>query len=168
MPIQEIIECACGCGNTLEKFDKVGRPRKYIYNHHKTKKRKEDVIKGNIIIDDNGCWIWQGYKLSHSGHGQLGYRGKLYLAHRFSYETFKGKIKEQINHKCGNASCVNPKHLYDGTQAENVKDYLGYGLSNNDVMRIKILYPMYKQYELAEMFNTNQGYISKILNGKRR
>jgi hypothetical protein len=34
----------------------------------------------------------------------------------------KGKIVNQLNHKCGNATCSNLEHVYDGTQAENMRD----------------------------------------------
>jgi hypothetical protein len=39
-----------------------------------------------------------------------------------SWIRAKGSIVNQLNHKCGNANCVNLEHVYDGTQAENMRD----------------------------------------------
>jgi predicted XRE-type DNA-binding protein len=172
-----IIECACGCGETLEKYDKVGRPRKYIHNHHKTKNPKR-IIKENSIIDDNGCWIWQKYKMSHSGHGQVGYRSKVYLAHRFSYEAFNDFIDENkyVCHRCNNSSCVNPEHLYLGTQHDNIKDSVEAGTaifnriySDDMVIEIRNLFENgMKQVEIAKRFDVSPSWISRIVRFEKR
>lgn len=68
----------------------------------------------------DGCWDWTAYK-TKEGYGRIGINGRLYLAHRVSYEWVKGKIPEGlvIDHLCGNPSCVNPDHLESVTQKEN-------------------------------------------------
>jgi hypothetical protein len=69
------------------------------------------------------CWIWKGGK-NRRGYGkfQLGY--KTLVASRYSYEIYKGAIKEGmlICHTCDNPSCVNPEHLWQGTGSDNIKD----------------------------------------------
>jgi hypothetical protein len=46
------------------------------------------------------------------------------LAHRIAYKLTKGNIPNNLNvlHTCDNTSCVNPNHLYLGTQKQNAQD----------------------------------------------
>ena len=76
----------------------------------------------------NACWIWQGGISSH-GYATFGIRsGKskltTYRVHRFSYELFKGFISHGycVGHTCSNKICVNPDHLWLGTQSEVMKN----------------------------------------------
>lgn len=75
------------------------------------------------VFDVNGCWLWTG-AIANSGYGKLQRSGKQHLAHRYAYELFTGRKLGalQANHACDTKRCVNPVHIWAGTQKENLRD----------------------------------------------
>ena len=73
-------------------------------------------------FSNNGCWPWNRGK-NKKGYGQISLGGKQIGAHRAVYQAFKGKINDDmvIMHSCDNPVCVNPNHLSEGSQSENLK-----------------------------------------------
>lgn len=71
----------------------------------------------------DSCWLWTGYK-DKNGYGRLTVNQESKLAHRLSWELTYGNIPEGmcVLHKCDNPKCVNPVHLFIGTQLDNIKD----------------------------------------------
>lgn len=69
------------------------------------------------------CWKWLGGK-SKYGYGIFHILRKPIRAHRLAWELFFGPIPEGklVLHKCRNRDCVNPYHLYLGSQSDNMKD----------------------------------------------
>ena len=87
-----------------------------------TKDLFETYVKKDLV---SGCWLWLG-SVGKLGYGYVGGHDK---AHRFSYELYKGPIPTglYVLHKCDIKHCVNPDHLYTGTQADNIGDILARG-----------------------------------------
>ena len=76
----------------------------------------------------DGCWLWGG-GLHVDGYGTFHADGRTRGAHRVSYELFKGPIPEGLHvlHLCDVPGCVNPDHLFTGTNRDNVRDMIAKG-----------------------------------------
>lgn len=108
---------------------------------------------------ETGCWVWHGSK-TKLGYGVInrypadGPR-KTILAHRASYEHFVGPIPEgmKVCHRCDVPLCINPAHLWAGTQADNVADMISKGRDKFGMGHRPLTFP---EERLREIANDNR------------
>lgn len=130
------------------------------------------------------CWIWFDNK-TKAGYGVLSVcknkQQTNYLAHRISYMIFNNLKEYQgfILHKCNNRLCINPEHLYDGTQKQNALDKIkdntmlrgeaiwAHKLTEEQVLEIRFNSECgYSQRRLAKIYKISRRSIQHIINNK--
>lgn len=97
------------------------------------------------------CWLWAG-RSRERGYGRFVIGGVVYRAHRVAFVWAKGQQPiHDVLHSCDRKHCVRPRHLWDGTNAENSADMVAKGrqargernshaqLTVRDVLRIRKL-----------------------------
>lgn len=134
------------------------------------------------FIKSEGCWNWLR-ALNKKGYGRYGL-GRRIRAHRASWIIYRGPIPDGlcVLHTCDNPRCVNPSHLFLGTDQDNSDDKVKKGrqsrlkgerngnskLSDDDVVEIrKRRGENESTRSLAKEFGVSQTLISFVINGKR-
>lgn len=190
------IKCICGtCKKTFyEKPARIkdGRGKfcsKKCYVKWQTGRekfpRKERFMK--YVKKSGKCWLWTGYRMPN-GYALFGIgerKHPMRLAHRCSYTMFIGPIPKDklVLHKCDIRHCVKPKHLWIGTQQDNMDDMNRKGrrvrkgskgeehprakLTESDIFKIREMYipRKFSLIKVAKLFGINHTHVHRIVHG---
>ena len=132
----------------------------------------------------NSCWLWMGGR-DIEGYGRFSHG----QAHRVAWELSRGPISTGlvVCHHCDTPACVNPDHLFVGTQRDNRLDCVRKGrqgkgpafargennifakLSDDHVRAIRLLRSCgWKVSRLSKMFNVSGNHVFNICSRKAR
>jgi hypothetical protein len=142
-------------------------------------KDRERFWKNTDVRSSDECWIWKR-SVFRFGHGRFTMDSKNMQAHRAAWMLIKGEIPDGlcVLHRCDNPPCVNPRHLFLGTQLDNLKDRddklrTARGqrggrakLTEQDVFLIRSAAGIVPQSALATQFGVCQASISLIVHRK--
>jgi hypothetical protein len=72
---------------------------------------------------NSGCWLWTG-RVDGKGYGMFMIDSSNRRAHRLALSFSGVDVPHDriVCHRCDNPPCVNPEHLYVGTDRDNVND----------------------------------------------
>ena len=95
---------------------------------------KEEGLNGNAKqikyrITEEGCWECISHHLDESGYAKIERNGKATKVHRYVFALKNNGITKgmHILHECDNPQCINPNHLFEGTNLDNIRDKIKKG-----------------------------------------
>ena len=129
-------------------------------------KSEKDQLRFESKIDKSGeCHLWMAATWS-KGYGQFTLNGKNHRAHRVSYQNYNGDVGDmQVLHRCDNPRCVNPEHLFLGTNLDNRQDSYDKGRGNTGSRNGNAVLNEEKVSEIRKLWKTGN-YIKAELSRK--
>lgn len=132
----------------------------------------------------NTCWEWLGHVSGHAKHGVIKIGQRSVRTHRYSWEIHHGDPGDmRVLHTCDVGWCVNPDHLYLGTDQNNRRDQEERGrirhlyggdnpaskITNQQAEEVRAAYIQgAMQQDLADQYGIHQSQVSRIVNDRRR
>lgn len=127
--------------------------------------------------DPAECWPWLAGRFSE-GYGSFKIGPKDYPAHCVAYTLLNGAIPDDCGglHECDRPDCVNPFHIWAGTDRDNQRDAAEKGRRRNHVLKAADVAELKATYaagetshrELAAVYGVSRSTVSNILSGKTR
>jgi hypothetical protein len=124
----------------------------------------------------DACWAWTG-SVDRDGYGKLCYVGRTLRANRAALALHLGRdLIGDVLHRCDNARCVNPSHLFEGTHFDNMRDMLTRSrgrtkLTPADVIAIRAVMcgPLRfgDRASLARSYGITPAHLSLVANGRK-
>lgn len=134
----------CDCGVTIVRRIANVRHNGTVscgcVRHRLWTRTPQERFDANVCPEPNtGCWLWTGATTKH-GYGHLNINGRYVKASRLSWELHNGPITDGlcVLHKCDVRSCVNPEHLFLGTNQDNMDDMWRKGRSTQQKKRREV------------------------------
>jgi hypothetical protein len=130
------------------------------------------------VSKTDSCWLWSA-AVDKNGYGWCRAFGRSTFAHRVAWRLRHGVWPTTgLRHKCDTPRCVNPAHLEQGTQADNIADMVARGRVARGERRSKLTEKQVREIRarvlsgesggaLAREFGVAASAISKIRNGSR-
>lgn len=121
-----------------------------------------------------GCWGWIGAKHPKSKRGTITIASIATTAPRLAYMLFVGDIPDMgghhgacVCHSCDNPNCVNPAHLFIGSQLDNLTDMRAKGRSKTktlltDEQVVAIRRDPRRSREIADVYGVSQSVVCNI------
>jgi Autographiviridae endonuclease len=136
----------------------------------------------------SGCWLWTA-GVGTNNYGKFWFNRRRNVAHRVSWQLHRGPIPTGmwVLHKCDTPLCVNPDHLWLGTNGDNQRDSVEKGrqrpsfyrgeslpqskLTDRDIIAIRKLYRKgvpnnkseFSSYGLGQRFGVSSSLIRQII-----
>jgi len=151
---------------------------RFIPMPHLTDSDLERFWENIIKRGPNDCWRWLG-SITQGGYGRITIQGKTYNVNRLSYYLDKGEDPGDcyVCHTCDTPSCVNPAHLWLGSQSDNMQDCSHkrriakgsrHGISKLTEVEVKeILESKETHQSIADTYGVSRSNIGLIKSGKR-
>jgi hypothetical protein len=88
-------------------------------------------LKDALKVETDECQVWPFCKI-WNGYGVMRFDGRLQKVHRVVLKLTDPSFVESDRslHRCDNRPCFNPRHLFKGTQSDNVNDCVLKGRAN--------------------------------------